>query len=554
MAPRLTPSPDPQARRAGPSPEPGPAAYSGLPNRPRARLPALPSPQNPDHETFPSQTSTAYTTPTSEPRLPAQPRALCSEVLPGKEVDYYFDHYFRYFHPYFPIVRIQEPDRVYDSSPILFWTIITIACRVYARDSELFPFLTQNLPREVWGVAMAPPLDLPTINALLVLSAWPFPTPNNSSDPSSSYVAIAMNACLMLGLHTGRGAHREFSNVYLPRTSSDEEACYTWTGYNILAQRIASMNGYPPPTGFFNEAASKVSGGQPLPAIMGYFGLLYETQKFCNRLSRTVLSVVEDVEGVPDGVLRLLEDEFARARASLARYERTDLERFTLLAAQLEVQTYALAPVASTPMEAFRVGLNRLYGTAQLVVAAAVGLDDDGGEGRGPRFLVHAPYNVHRTVFDAVAVIFDALMSGHVDGVEDADAAVRAVLAVVRRCVVREGDLASWVARLLETCWGVRHRLGVLEAPVTGYPRRVGALGAFGCVKRWRRRLDALRGERDVQGCQAAEDAPAVAVDDVTIENLMQDVDWAMLMDVMDDFDWEGSAKTGAESSFLMPG
>ncbi|KAM0653481.1 hypothetical protein ACHAO3_001541 [Verticillium nonalfalfae] len=559
-APGLTPSPTPHGRltgpASGPSPDLSPTTYSSLPERPRAPLPALPSPQNPEGEARLAPATEAYLTPTSEPRQPTQPRALGSKVLPGEEVEYYFDQYFKHFHPYFPIVRIREPNRVYAASPILFWTIITVACRAYACDAELFSFLAQNLPREVWAVAMTPPLDLPAINALLVLSAWPFPSANNSSDPSSSYVAIAMNASLMLGLHTGRGAHREFTNVYLHRPATDEEACYTWTGYNILAQRIASINGYPPPAGFFNEAASRVSGGQPLPETMGYFGLLYEAQKFCNRLSRTVLAVVEDAEGVPDAVLRLLEDDFARVRAALARHETTELERFTLLAAQLEVQTYALAPVAATPAATLRANVNRLYGTAQQVVEAAVRLDgEDGDAGRtGPRFLVHAPYNIHRTVFDAVAVVFDALMSGFADGVEDPDAEVRAVLAVVGRCVVREGDLASWVLRLLETCWGVRHRLGALEAPVTECPRRVGALGAFGCVKRWRRRLDALRTERDAQIGQGGDDAPSVTAEDVAVGDLMQDVDWAMLMDVMDDFDWEGGARAGGEPNLLMPG
>ncbi|PNH35104.1 hypothetical protein BJF96_g1706 [Verticillium dahliae] len=334
---------------------------------------------------------------------PTQPRALGSKVLPAEEVEYYFDQYFKHFHPYFPIVRIRKPNRVYAACPILFWTIITVACRAYACDAELFSFLAQNLPREVWAVAMTPPLDLPAINALLVLSAWRFPSAKNSGDPSSS---------------------------------------------------IASINGYPPPAGYFNEAASRVSGGQ--------------------------------------------------------------------------------------------------------VVEAAVRLDGGDGDGdggrTGPRFLVHAPYNVHRTVFDAVAVVFDALMSGFADGVEDPDAEVRAVLAVVRRCIVREEDLASWVLRLLETCWGVRHRLGALEAPVTECPRRVGALGAFGCVKRWRRRLDALRTERDAQIGQGGDDAPAVTAEDVAVGDLMQDVDWAMLMDVMDDFDWEGSAKAGGEPSLSMPG
>lgn len=57
----------------------------------------------------------------------------------------------------------------------------------------------------------------------------------------------------------------------------------------------------------------------------------------------------------------------------------------------------------------------------------------------------------------------------------------------------------------------------------------------------------------DLYGCLLTNVA-AVTAEDVAVGDLMQDVDWAMLMDVMDDFDWEGSAKAGGEPSLSMPG
>lgn len=77
-----------------------------------------------------------------------------------------------------------------------------------------------------------------TVDALLVLCTWPLPSIRFLNDPSSSYVAIAQNAALLLGLHTGRGTHPEFCIGPNRQTDiTDEEACFTWMGYNIQAQR-----------------------------------------------------------------------------------------------------------------------------------------------------------------------------------------------------------------------------------------------------------------------------------------------------------------------------
>lgn len=43
-------------------------------------------------------------------------------------------------------------------------------------------------------------------------------------------------------------------------------------------------------------------------------------QKFSNRLSRTVFSVAEEGEGVPDTVIQLLEDELNKLKQLQARH------------------------------------------------------------------------------------------------------------------------------------------------------------------------------------------------------------------------------------------
>ncbi len=82
-----------------------------------------------------------------------------------------------------------------------------------------------------------PPLPIGVINALLLLCAWPFTTIRFLRDPSTIFSSIALSSCFLIGLHTGRGEHPELLNPNFQIRNSDEEATYTWAGYNIISQR-----------------------------------------------------------------------------------------------------------------------------------------------------------------------------------------------------------------------------------------------------------------------------------------------------------------------------
>ncbi|KAI8262342.1 hypothetical protein K4K58_000647 [Colletotrichum sp. SAR11_239] len=432
----------------------------------------------------------------------------------------------------------RDPDKLYKLSPILFWTIIAVSSRRYAKDPGLFQFLVENLPKEVWNAVSNPPISISTINALLVLCTWPLPTIRFLNDPSASYVAIAQNAALLLGLHTGRGTHPEFCIGPNRQTDiTDEEACFAWMGCNIQAQRVASSNGLPPPAGFFNEAVNRAAGGRSLPDALGYFGLLYEMQKFSNRLNRTMFSVAEEGEGVSDSVIQLLEDELNKLRQLQSRHN-TDLDLFTILAVQFELQSYYFIPLSTADKSTFRHNVNRAYSTAQAIINLALRLESS------QRFLYHAPQHVFRTVLDAATVVFDVLLSGHATDLElaNAEVSIKNSQEALRRCSVQEGDFAMRVLRMTESYWSLRHIMPPLEAPISRYPHRTGAVLAFGTLRRWKKELDQARmGQQQGAAATDANNANVLPTSD-----LLQDIDWSMLMD---DFDW--TAGGAGEPNFL---
>ena len=83
-----------------------------------------------------------------------------------------------------------------------------------------------------------PNLDLEAVHAIMFICAWPFPTIRFVTDPSTTLITIAMNACMLMGLHDGLGSHPQFLvGGRLNFLSTDLEASTTWISCCILAQR-----------------------------------------------------------------------------------------------------------------------------------------------------------------------------------------------------------------------------------------------------------------------------------------------------------------------------
>lgn len=243
---------------------------------------------------------------------PSQPRALKSRVFAGQDIDFYFDQYFEYYHPYLPIVRMREPDAIYNSGPLLFWIIMVTACRRTSHEGGVFDFLIDAVKADVWEAVSDPPMPLATINALLILSAWPLPTIRFMKDPSSIYASMLMNSCYLLGIHTGRGDIPSLMYPMYRLSVSDEEALYTWVGYNIISQRVSTYSGTPSTGQFFNSTIENVLSRTNTTQVPMYFYVLLESASFLHRLSRVMAASLEEGRGVSHHVVDHLVEDFSK--------------------------------------------------------------------------------------------------------------------------------------------------------------------------------------------------------------------------------------------------
>lgn len=207
-------------------------------------------------------------------------------------------------------MRIREPDAIYNTGPVLFWVIVVTACRKSTHEGGIFDFLVDAVRNEIWDSVSDPPISLATVNALLILSVWPLPTIRFMKDPSPIYVSLLMNSCYMLGIHTGRG---DFPTQVYPAyrlSVSDEEAVFSWVGYNIIAQRVSTYGGTPSTGQYFNSTIESILDRTSPVKIPMYFYVLLQSAAFLHRVGRTIAANLEQGKGISHHVVEQLEEDF----------------------------------------------------------------------------------------------------------------------------------------------------------------------------------------------------------------------------------------------------
>ncbi|KAI1768724.1 hypothetical protein GGR53DRAFT_349775 [Hypoxylon sp. FL1150] len=478
---------------------------------------------------------------------PILPRALGSQPFSGDDIEYYFQKYFENYHPYMPIVQVRDPNKCYESGSLLFWVIIYIASRRYARGPKVLPFLLESIRKDAFAAICIIPLSMSSINALVLLCTWIFPDVRFVNDPTSLFSSVCMNTALQLGIHTGRGAHPEYSHGVFQNSFSDQEASFTWAGYNIIAQRVSSSMGIPPLGGLFNQTVQNIIDGRTPFQVPSTFRVLLECQKFCNHLSKTMVACLEESQGVSPHIVQLLEDEWTAVRGLICSERADELDGFNALLVQLEIQVYYMLPPPGYSPEALKRNVLRTYSTAQAVIRRCLELDDS------MSYLRHLPHFHFRTLLAAGCVVYRLLRSSYRDAVDRAAGERSASDAIVacRRATIMDGDLPMRLGNLLES-W--QERLSYLgdasEPPVSAFSHRLGASVSFDCMTRWRTDHQAYRcrsKEPNSSNCQpigANVGGPVPAAGAVLQGgetpammpgmDLLQNIDWTF----MDDFDW----------------
>lgn len=176
----------------------------------------------------------AYGTGGKEPTMTTLARVTITEG----QVNELFSTFFAKYHPYMPLLSPETtPSAYFSLSPLLYWTIISVASRRYSSRPTLLIELKQPLNDLVFDTIRAIPQTYHAVKALVLLCAWPLPTNSTSLDPSMMICGTMIQLAMQFGLH--RPAHaQDFARTKIDLREEDvKDRMNTWVACNVQAQQ-----------------------------------------------------------------------------------------------------------------------------------------------------------------------------------------------------------------------------------------------------------------------------------------------------------------------------
>ncbi|KAF2102002.1 hypothetical protein NA57DRAFT_53939 [Rhizodiscina lignyota] len=180
--------------------------------------------------------------------------SLGTVSIPSQVIVELFQHFGRYYHVHAPFVQpIRSVSRFAGNCPLLFWTIILVACQNHAQHSNLYEqlfFPHKDLLAPLSNTAIR---SMEEVHAILLLCLWPIPKRLPSFDPSWSYIGIAVNACMRLTFHNAspedintRGWAR-WNSLCANVDVQTQRMTWVMGCFSIVTVRAATWLGLPPP-------------------------------------------------------------------------------------------------------------------------------------------------------------------------------------------------------------------------------------------------------------------------------------------------------------------
>ncbi|MCJ1308916.1 hypothetical protein MMC25_002571 [Agyrium rufum] len=282
-------------------------------------------------------------------------RRLENIYLMDDRVQDLFHHYFTYYHPFIPFLDPEKsPDAYYDASPLLFWSLISVAARRYAADRSLLGKLAEPVSRLLWSTLATVPQDYQVVKALCVLCSWPLPITTTSSDPTFMLSGIMMMIAMQIGLH--RPSHSQDFSKFRVELREEElrDRVKTWAAANVMAERCATSYGQPPSTHYdwtLVDFGAKDDGFRL--SVEAEARLLIE--RFSHKVTETLYSNPSDPVGLVDDqsriiMTKLLVQDLAEVREAIrSRSQISTMNELYLEASTLHLRLSVLFASPNSP-------------------------------------------------------------------------------------------------------------------------------------------------------------------------------------------------------------
>lgn len=165
-------------------------------------------------------------------------------TLTPAQVNEYFRTYFNRCHRHLPFkMTTHSPDLIYSKCQVLFWVICAAAASWTLR-TQLAPSIKTMLESTIHS----PPRSIEKVQALLIMSMWPFSVQTTMHDASDFYCGLATQMALHIGLHRPNQSHLHHlgSEELVNSNAVDYEVkITTWLACFVVSQRQAQVRGVP---------------------------------------------------------------------------------------------------------------------------------------------------------------------------------------------------------------------------------------------------------------------------------------------------------------------
>jgi hypothetical protein len=279
--------------------------------------------------------------------------------------DALFKEFFTYYHPFLPFLNnLQPPEHYYQQHPLLYWAIISIACRRYNvvydavkgryNESNYLQPLAGPLHRLLWTTIGEVSQSYHVVKALCLLCTWPIPTTYSTSDPTHILCGVMMKTATGIGLHRPRNI-ADFSRVAIDINQEGmHDRIKTWAVCNIVAQTIGTGYGQPASSLYDWTLAIRPGESDPSFTLNPELEARLQIERFCDKVSKEMYSNASDPRGVAGDehramLMRVYRRDYGELQSAVLSQKLSPIVNIHLRAAHLHLRLAGFFDASTTP-------------------------------------------------------------------------------------------------------------------------------------------------------------------------------------------------------------
>lgn len=380
-----------------------------------------------------------------------------------------FNEFVSNYHPILPVVDITRgPEKIYQLSPSLFWTIMTVASRRYDRDGKLMQKLTPLLKTCLSEITISPvtrfaPGDCPkpflnvasvyTVQAFLIFTMWPSITSSLSADSSWNTAGLAMYSAIRVGLHCP-GYARDFGRIKADNPSYPKisEQVRTWVCCNIVSQTVATVYGFPAFTSFDASvmAACHSRSSVDVPDTIKQLMLVEYLE---DEIAKTLNSNSKDPHGLSElserlSLIQILSRKLDELELRLGNMD--DLRKFVLLGARVHLLTYYFLDNGHYSEIQLQKGIVQVYNSALAIMEHA-----DAANRRNRTFFKYLPGIYVQILWQSTTIIckvYHSSFSKFVDA-EAGRVLYLSCVSLISKASIFKHDMMYRASEIMQQVW-----------------------------------------------------------------------------------------------------